>query len=37
MDWVCEITAPEDNGGLSRRLVVAVPKKRGIVSKLETQ
>ncbi len=37
MDQVCEIPAPEDNGGLPRRLVVAVPKKKGIISRLETQ
>ncbi len=33
----CEIPAPEDNGGLPRRLVVAMPKKRGIVSRLKMQ
>ena len=32
----CEIPAPEDNGGFSRRLVVSVPRKKGIVSRLET-
>ncbi len=37
IDQACEITAPEDNGGLLRRLVVAVPKKKGIVSRLEMQ
>ena len=37
MDQACEIPAPEDNGGLPRRLVVAVPKKRGMVSRFKTQ
>ncbi len=37
MDRTCEISAPEDNGGLLQCLVVAVPKKKSIVSRLETQ
>ncbi len=37
IDRACEIPALEDNGGLPRRLVVAVPKKKGIVSRLEMQ
>lgn len=28
IDWTCEISALEDNGGLSCRLVVAVPAKK---------
>ncbi len=36
MDRAYEIPAPEDNKGLPRRLVVAVPKKRSIVYRLET-
>ncbi len=34
MDQACEIPVPEDNKGLPRRLVVAVPKKSGIISRL---
>ncbi len=37
MDQACKIPAPKNNGGLPRRLIVAVPKKIGIVNKLETQ
>ncbi len=37
MDRAYEIPAPEDNEGLPRRLVVAMPKKRGIVSRLKMQ
>ncbi len=37
MDRIWEILNPKDNGGLLRRLVVAVPKKKDIVSRLEMQ
>ncbi len=37
MDRVYEIRAHEDNGGLPCRLVVAMPKKKGIVKRLEMQ
>ena len=37
MDGACEIPVFEDNRGLLHYLVVAVPKKKGIVSRLETQ
>ncbi len=36
MQRACEIPSPEDNGVCSRRLVVSVPRKKGIVSRLET-
>ncbi len=36
IDWACKIPVLEDNGDLPRRLVVALPKKRGVVSRLET-
>ena len=35
MQQVCEIQAPEDNGGFPRRLVVSVLKKKGLVNRLE--
>lgn len=34
--WVYGILAPEDNGSLSRRLMVVVPKQKDIISRLET-
>ncbi len=37
MDRACERPASEGNGGLLRHLVAAVPKKKGIVSRLKTQ
>ncbi len=37
MDQAYEIPATEDNRGLPHRLVVAVPKKKGIISRLETK
>ncbi len=36
MDWACEILTLGDNEGLPRRLIVVVPKKKGIISRLET-
>ncbi len=36
IDRACKIPTPEDNGGLPHQLVVAVPKKRDIVSRLAT-
>ncbi len=36
MDRAYKIPVPEDNGSLPRHLVIAVPKKRDIISKLET-
>ncbi len=36
MDQACEIPASEDNESLPRHLVVVVPKKKGIISRLET-
>ncbi len=36
MQQVFEITSPEDNGGFPRRLLVSVPRKKGMVSRLET-
>ncbi len=36
MQRASEIPAPEDNGDFPRRLVVSVPRKKGIVSRLET-
>ncbi len=37
MDRVYEIPVPEDNRGLPHRLVIAVSKKKGIVSRLKRQ
>ncbi len=37
MDRTCKIPVSEDNADLPCRLVVAVPKKKDIVSRLETQ
>lgn len=36
MKQIYKISAPKDNGGLPRRLVIVVPKKKGIISKIET-
>lgn len=35
MERAYEIPASEVNGNLLRRLIVAMPKKKGIVSRLE--
>ncbi len=35
MDWVYEISVPKDNGDLLCHLVVAMPKKKGIIGRLE--
>ena len=37
MDWACKVPAFEDNTGLLRRLIVAMTKKRDIISRLEIQ
>ena len=37
MDQAYKILAFEDNGSLPHRLVVAMPKKKGIDNRLETQ
>ncbi len=37
MDREYKIPVPEDNEGLLRCLVVAVPKKKGIIIRLEMQ
>ncbi len=37
IDRVYEIPTLEDNRGLPRRLIVAMPKKRGIINRLETK
>ncbi len=37
MYWACKIPVPKDNRGLSCHLVVAVLKKKDIVSRLEMQ
>ena len=36
MQRVCEIPIPEDNEGLPRRLVVSMPRKKGLINRLET-
>ena len=36
MQRAFEIPAPKNNGGFSRRLVVSVPRKKGIVSRFKT-
>lgn len=35
MEWKCEIPISKNNGGLSHYLVVAVPKQKSIVGRLE--
>ncbi len=37
IDRACEIPASKDNGGLLCCLVVAMPKKKSIVNRLEIQ
>ncbi len=37
MDQAYKIPAPEDNGDLPRHMVIAVPKKKIIICRLETQ
>lgn len=36
MEQTYEILAPKNNGDLPHYLIVAVPKKKGIISRLET-
>ena len=36
IQWAFEIPASKDNRGFLRRLVISVPRKKGLVNRLET-